>query len=459
MLSAGAGDRNRRTTHERNATVAEDRSEPANMSADPPAGGVRLADLRGIALAVAAVLAVLAVAYDIPLAATLAAGGAILGAAALVLRSPRDRRIGATRAPRRALVWPDEGMRVVAESLTDPCIIVDGSGVVRHVNREATARFGLVQPGDPLSFRLRVTVLHDAIERVIGGGPAETVEWSERIPTESRLVAHLSPIRLPPKGEGQRPDFVLLVIEDLTERHRLERMRVDFVANASHELRTPLASLAGFIETLQGPAKNDSEARERFLTIMGEQAQRMKRLIDDLLSLSRIEMKAHLRPDAPVDLAEIVAHVTDALTPLARDHGVTIAFDRPAGGMPARGDRDELVQVFSNLVENAIKYGASGRSVEIETRREEGGGPMPDGWVVAVRDHGPGIAPEHLPRLTERFYRADIVSSREKQGTGLGLAIVKHIVARHRGRLTIQSEPGRGSVFAVRLDAREADAA
>jgi two-component system phosphate regulon sensor histidine kinase PhoR len=224
-------------------------------------------------------------------------------------------------------------------------------------------------------------------------------------------------------------------------------MRADFVANASHELRTPLASLSGFIETLQGPARNDPQARERFLDIMKAQANRMARLIDDLLSLSRIELKAHVQPEHQVDLGPIVRQVADGLQTLARDRGVEVRIALPPEPLFARGDRDELIRVFENLVENALKYGAAGKRVDIALVREAGDNEA----TVAVRDYGPGIAPEHLPRLTERFYRVDVTESRAQGGTGLGLALVKHILHRHRGRLTIDSAPGKGATFTVRL--------
>ena len=223
-------------------------------------------------------------------------------------------------------------------------------------------------------------------------------------------------------------------------------MRADFVANVSHELRTPLAALTGFIETLQGPARDDPAARERFLGIMQAQAWRMARLIDDLLSLSRIELRAHQRPDTPVDLVPIVRQVADGLQTLARDRDVAVEITAPAEPLMVPGDRDELTRLFENLIENGLKYGASGKRVEIAI--------APDGKGearVSVRDHGPGIAAEHLPRLTERFYRADVGESRAQGGTGLGLALVKHILNRHHGRLSIDSKVGEGATFTVRL--------
>jgi two-component system phosphate regulon sensor histidine kinase PhoR len=239
----------------------------------------------------------------------------------------------------------------------------------------------------------------------------------------------------------------MLFFRDLTSARRLEAMRVDFVANASHELRTPLASLLGFIETLQGPARNDPTARERFLEIMRGQAQRMTRLIDNLLSLSRIEMRAHVPPQGVVDLRSVVSHITDALSTMAAERGVRIELSLPNEPLQIQGDRDELLRVAENLIENAIKYGESGGRIEVSLAREgEETAPV---VRLTVQDFGPGIGAEHLPRLTERFYRVDVAQSREKGGTGLGLAIVKHIVNRHGGQLSIASEPGEGATFTV----------
>ena len=257
------------------------------------------------------------------------------------------------------------------------------------------------------------------------------------MPIERQFEIHLNPLEV----AGARACVVTL--HDVTEARRVDRMRTDFVANASHELRTPLASVLGFIETLQGPAKEDAVAREKFLTIMAEQARRMARLVDDLLSLSRIEQNLHVRPDSPVDLVSIAGQMIDSLGALAEENGVGISFT-PAGQVVVPGDRDELLRVAENLIENAIKYGAPS-AVDVTVDARDGMGRL------IVTDHGPGVPPEHLPRLTERFYRVDAGQSRAKGGTGLGLAIVKHIVARHQGRLTIESAPGKGSTFTVAL--------
>jgi two-component system phosphate regulon sensor histidine kinase PhoR len=245
---------------------------------------------------------------------------------------------------------------------------------------------------------------------------------------------------------------ILILMRDLTELERINQMRADFIANASHELRTPLASLRGFIETLQGTAKDDPKARDRFLAIMGEQASRMTRLIDALLSLSRVEMNAHVPPSGLIDLNDVLEHARDTLEPLAKSNELRIeveGFGRPA---IVRGDRDELVQVLQNLVHNALKYGANGGKVRLEAKRLAPHGRQGTRYAIAVIDQGPGIAAEHLPRLTERFYRIE-AESKEKGGTGLGLAIVKHILNRHRGELLIASKPGKGSTFTIVLNA------
>ena len=388
-------------------------------------------------------MAALVVALFLGGAMTLAAAALVLvGTVVFAAFVPRAAPPGlpALRNEPASTVWPVTATKLFAEALPDPCFILDLRGVVRYANRRALETFP-IKTGEPLTFRMRVPDLLAAFDRVVRGGPPERVEFAERVPTERWFAAWFAPL----DGGGRGGRFVALFIDDMTERHRSERIRSDFVANASHELRTPLASLTGFIETLQGPARDDPAARERFLKIMGDQALRMSRLVDDLLSLSRIEMKAHLRPSEAVDLAAIVRHVADALEPLARDLGVTIATALPATAVMVTGDRDELIQVFENLIENACKYGAAGGRVEVTVSSgEDGGGP-----TVAVRDYGPGIAEMHIPRLTERFYRVDVEESRQHRGTGLGLAIVKHILARHQARMTIDSRLGEGATFNV----------
>lgn len=383
----------------------------------------------------------------------LPAVGALMPVAVLgvIATRDRDRPIRPRARAGKSGPWPDQGLKAVTGALGAAAVLTDGRGVVRYLNDEAAGHFSHVTPGEPLALGLRVPVILEALDRVMAGEPAVRVAWSQRVPTEQWFEARIAPIAYPPRPEGSRggrPDFILVTVEDLSERHRLERMRADFVANASHEMRTPLAAVSGFIETLQGPAKDDPVARERFLAIMSDQARRMRRLIDDLLSLSRIEMRAHLRPSETIDLVEIVQRVASSLAPIARDADVALDLDLADTPLKVRGDADELAQVFSNLIENAIKYGGTGKTVTVRAQRGEAGA-----VAVSVADQGPGIAAEHLPRLTERFYRVDVATSRSKQGTGLGLAIVKHIVTRHRARLAIASTPGEGATFTVTFSA------
>jgi two-component system, OmpR family, phosphate regulon sensor histidine kinase PhoR len=333
--------------------------------------------------------------------------------------------------------------------LPDAVVALDPDGIVIAYNTGAGAVAPALRVGEPVSFALRVPEVVEAVRLAAGGGKPQRVEFSERVPVDRWYEVHVAGLRLTTQSHG-RPDLVLMTIRDLTPLRRVEEMRADFVANASHELRTPLATLSGFIETLQGPAREDAAARERFLVIMKQQAFRMARLIDDLLSLSRIELNAHVRPQTAVDLVAIVRQVADAMQTLAHDRGVDIVVSEGPEPLVVPGDRDELVRVFENLVENALKYGASGKRVEIAIAHETGANGGPEA-VVSVRDFGPGIAPEHLPRLTERFYRVDVAQSRAEGGTGLGLAIVKHILARHHGRLAVDSTLGQGATFAAHL--------
>jgi two-component system phosphate regulon sensor histidine kinase PhoR len=241
---------------------------------------------------------------------------------------------------------------------------------------------------------------------------------------------------------------VLVLMEDRTRMAKAEALRRDFVANASHELKTPLASISGFIETLQGHARNDPEATERFLAIMARQAERMKRLVEDLLSLNRIEINEHVRPRDEVDLGALVWEVASGLSPLALSEGATLTVELPREGPVVLGNREELAQVFVNLIDNAVKYAGGSGPIRVHLA-DAAGAPRPGMLGVTVADRGPGIAREHLPRLTERFYRVNAARSRERGGTGLGLAIAKHIVNRHRGDLSIASTVGEGARFTV----------
>jgi len=376
-----------------------------------------------------------------------AAVGFIIVAAAAFLATRAGQEASPQARPVAASDGVGDSLQAVVAGLPDPVIALDRNGRVLTLNEHARSLTPALRQGEPVSLALRMPELIEAIGRAYDTGEEQRVEYSERVPLDRWFETIVVPVKR--RSNPGRPDLVLMTFHDLTPLRRVEEMRADFVANASHELRTPLAALSGFIETLQGSARDDEKARERFLAIMQEQARRMARLIDDLLSLSRIELNAHRRPDALVDLVPIVRQVVDGLETLARDRGVTVHVEA-ARAMTVPGDRDELVRVFENLVENALKYGAPGKRVDVTLAPHESAEGEPEAQV-AIRDYGPGIAPEHLPRLTERFYRVDVTESRAQGGTGLGLALVKHILNRHSGRLSIESKLGAGATFTVQL--------
>ncbi len=324
-----------------------------------------------------------------------------------------------------------------------PVVALGHDGGPLYVNASAQAQFG-----DALAALLRHKRLADALAS-LGADGAATVEIAMDVPVR-RVVRAALRLGRGPDGNG----LILLSLTDRTEQAAIERMRIDFIANASHELRTPLASLIGFIETLQGPAADDPPARVRFLAIMSGQAARMRRLIDNLLSLSRIQMHEHERPDGHVVAADLLARIAAEHEPQLAAARATLAVEVAPDLPPIAGDADQLAQVLQNLLDNALKYGirlgAAGRLTLSAGPPRPGRDPAPAGVVLRVSDDGPGIAARHLPRLTERFYR---VEEGPKTGSGLGLAIVKHIVGRHGGRLSIESEPGRGACFSVWLPA------
>src|ERR1700728_3716880 len=284
-------------------------------------------------------------------------------------------------------------LEAVIAGMPDPVIALDRNGRVLTLNERARALAPALRQGEPVSLVLRMPELIDAIGRAYASGEEQRVEYSERVPIDRWFEAIVVPVKR--QADPARPDLMLMTFHDLTPLRHAEEMRADFVANASHELRTPLAALSAFIETLQGTARDDAKARERFLAIMQEQARRMARLIDDLLSLSRIELNAHRRPDTPVDLVPIVRQVVDGLETLARDRGVT-AHVEGASALTVLGDRDELVRIFENLIENALKYGAPGKRVDIKFALAAAADGEPEAQVTA-RDYGPGSAPAPLP--------------------------------------------------------------
>lgn len=330
----------------------------------------------------------------------------------------------------------------ILAGLPMPSVMIGADARVAIANEAALQLLGRGIVGRHHSFALRHPEVLAAIIQAFDTG--EPVVVRQVLPGPSHEIVHR--ITVSPVGTS-----VMCLFQDVSELEQGEQMRRDFVANVSHELRTPLTSLLGFIETLRGPAKDDAAARGRFLGIMAAEAERMNRLVRDLLHLSRVEAQERQRPVERHDLSALTQSALLSLRPLAEGNGVemtTSGLDRP---VMIFVDPDQMMQVVTNLVENAIKYGAAGKRVEVALTNEAGlRGPL---VRLDVRDHGEGFDPLHIPRLAERFYRIDGHRSREKGGTGLGLAIVKHIAHRHRGRLVIDSQPGKGSSFSVILPA------
>lgn len=344
----------------------------------------------------------------------------------------------------------------VLDGLPDPLFLIDPERRIARANTAAAKLFGSPLVGRDLATAVRNPAVLGALDAARKSGQGKTVEFAIAEPVEREFVARIEPAAAREGGKGT----TLLTLHDISATKRTEQMRADFVANASHEIRTPLSSLIGFIETLRGPAREDAGAQEHFLDIMEQNARRMALLVDDLLSLSRIEVKEHETPAGEVVLGSLLEIATKNVAWESERRAMTVALDLPADPLLAQGDQRELSQVFHNLVDNAVKYGREGSTIRV-TARAVTPPPAELRWPadvasalrIAVENEGEGIAREHLPRLTERFYRVDTARSRELGGTGLGLAIVKHVVARHRGSLIIDSELGRGSAFTVYLRA------
>ncbi|MDX2274982.1 MAG: ATP-binding protein [Hyphomonadaceae bacterium] len=355
------------------------------------------------------------------------------------------------------------------DALPDPALLIGKEVRIAGSNAAARRQLQFEAEGLFLTSIIRQPELLDAVQAAYEGA-SRTVEYATTDQVEQRIRAYVAPMSW---GDERA---ALIVFHDQTARINTERMRADFLANASHELRTPLASLTLLIETVAGPARDDAVERERFLKMMQAQAERMRRLIDDLLSLSRIELDEHVPPSDRADLAQVAREVADSLDAVAKERGVAIELKLP--DRPARvvGERFQLTQVVQNLVDNALKYSSPGGKVAVEIglaanreeavqqagrRWEEAGrialltpSPAPSRAYAFVRveDSGPGVARRYLPRLGERFFRVERELGNEKGGTGLGLAIVKHIVNRHRGGLLVESQPGRGSAFSALIE-------
>lgn len=354
---------------------------------------------------------------------------------------------------------PHDFYKSYLEAVPLPAVLVNSEARILAGNDAAVKLNPHASDDRPLILVFRQPSLNSAVDDCLRDGKSHKAIYAHSDgPQEHRFDVTVSPVDLATAYGGEiapaSPKGVMICFQDVTEIQQLDQMRRDFVANVSHELRTPLTAILGFVETLQGPARGDSVATERFLGIMSEEASRMNRLVGDLLSLSRVEEVSRMRPTDPVDLDQIIRAVIRNLSPLAESNQSKVIYEDVAASIVVPGDPDQLMQVITNLMENALKYGGQGTRVEISLSQVQShAGLRGNGWIVSVKDNGPGIDSIHIARLTERFYRIDSHRSREMGGTGLGLAIVKHIINRHRGRLKIESTLGKGSVFSVVLPA------
>ena len=337
--------------------------------------------------------------------------------------------------------------RRILDELPDPVILLNASRNIISANQAARKLFNITEMGRDLTIALRHPAVLDAVDLSLAGGTPDPVEFELVVGVPITFEVQVAAVPRPDDEDGVR---VVVLLHDVTGTKRVDEVRADFVANVSHELRSPLAALAGFIETLSGPAKDDPAAREKFLGIMNNEAQRMTRLIEDLLSLSRVEANEHIRPEDEVEIETVIGEVVDTYSNRCTESGNSIDVDLPDDLPSVLGDHDQLSQVFQNLIDNALKYGGPGKPVRVTASPVER---LPEsgthGVAVSVQDQGDGIPTDHIPRLTERFYRVDKARSRGLGGTGLGLAIVKHIVSRHRGHILIESTPESGSTFTV----------
>ena len=380
-----------------------------------------------------------------------------LGGPLAEFAEPAADLVGRLRASERRLSEQGRRLATIIAAVPDPILLLDRTLTIRLSNPAADRTFALALRDLPLARALRDPGVLAAVNAATATGSFSNVTFSPVTDRMKQFAARVAPIELSDGHTG-----VLLALREQTEQVIIERMRSDFVANASHEIRTPLSAIVGVVETLQGPARKDEQATDMFLAMLAGEAKRMQRLVDDLLSLSRAELVAHQPPEDIVHPGEVAAAVARRMQPIAEraQSSLELAIDP---NLPCvKADPDQLHQLLTNLVDNAIKYGRAGKPVRIEVQRQEAApadaGPVSGRPCIVLRviDHGEGIAPEHLPRLTERFYRVDKARSRRIGGTGLGLALVKHIIRRHQGHLTVTSELGRGSRFAVFLPEPEA---
>jgi two-component system, OmpR family, phosphate regulon sensor histidine kinase PhoR len=347
----------------------------------------------------------------------------------------------------------------ILDGLTDAVVLIDENRIFVDGNAAAFDLLGADAKGLGLARVIDCAQVIAAVDTVLAGTRFDQSSCDQssgdqgevHLPPPISRICEMRVIELPARNPA-KAGWVMLVLRDVTDARKTEQMRTDFISNVSHELRSPVSSLLGFIETLQGPAHDDAESRDRFLGIMADEARRMTSLVNDLLTLSKVEADEHIRPAEPVDMAGVLAEISTVLTARAQARGMTIDLHIPDDLPRVTGDKEELIQVFRNLIDNAISYGSENTDIQIIVENQGQVFGTPEAMLaVSVTNQGAGIKPEDIERLTERFYRVDKGRSRETGGTGLGLAIVKHIIGHHRGNLYIRSTPGEQTTFTVCL--------
>ena len=328
------------------------------------------------------------------------------------------------------------------DALPYPAFFIDTSFVIFCANKKAEKLFDQTLSGQVFARILRQPEALGTLNSVIETGQLQTCKLVLKVPSP----------RMYQGSAAQVDDNILFTLLDISAELNAEEARSTFVANVSHELRSPLTALAGIVETLRGPARQDTRARDRFLKLMQGETDRMSRLVGDLLSLSKLEAKEHVQPEDRVDLQATIKRVIMVLSESTTAYSGRVKYNMLGTPVHVIGDRDELTEVFQNLIENALKYSSPDSEVEVNIALSKG----PKTKVtVTIKDRGDGIAKEHLPRLTERFYRVDKGRSREMGGTGLGLAITKHILSRHRAQLAFDSKLGVGTKVSVTFNLKD----
>lgn len=323
------------------------------------------------------------------------------------------------------------------DDLPDQVIVIDKFKTINFANKSAKTRFGSNIQNQNISSIVRDAELLDQIDKSLEKNQGGILDIEIKAPNFQYYKVSVMP---GPKNLLNTSDSVIIFFKDLTDIIKVQKLKSDFVANVSHELRTPLQSIKLGLETINnGHASKDLESQKKILPVVLQQTSRMESIVNDLLSLSRIELQEHIRPSEKVDLNEIISHSIDLNKEIIKKNNMSCSFDKQSDNIKINGDRNRLIEVFNNLIDNAIKYSEKNKKIKITTKSKD------NNFHAIVEDEGIGISKENIPQITERFFRVNPAKSKEVGGTGLGLAIVKHIVNQHRAEMSITSELNKGT--------------